>query len=165
MPALSPGAYAAEGLDSYVYYARYYGWTRQTNRDTSARADVARNGEDADGQYILEYGVAAEPQIDDSFYRLRQEITRAQGQFVFRVGVGAALLLAALASLVCLLCLSAGEGWRPHLAGEDLSGSLSAGGWGCGRSADSGGGSGLSGGRCRVRYGQSGRRCSGRRTW
>ena len=133
-----PGAYAAEGLDSYVYYAQYYGWTEKTDETVSAREDVARNGEDADGQYILEYGVAAEPQIDDSFYRLRQEITRAQGQFAFRVGVGAALLLAALASLVCLL-------W---LAGEDLSGSLSAGGRGRGRSADSGGGNGLSGGRC-----------------
>ena len=108
-----PGAYAAEGLDSYVYYARYYGWTQQTNQEASAREDAAKNGEDADGQYILEYGVAAEPQIDDSFYRLRQEITRAQGQFVFRVGVGAALLLAALASLICLLCLSAGEGCVP----------------------------------------------------
>ena len=108
-----PGAYAAEGLDSYVYYARYYGWTQQTNQEASAREDAAKNGEDADGQYILEYGVAAEPQIDDSFYRLRQEITRAQGQFAFRVGVGAALLLAALASLICLLCLSAGEGCVP----------------------------------------------------
>ena len=108
-----PGAYAAEGLDSYVYYAQYYGWTQQTNQEASTREDVARNGEDADGQYILEYGVAAEPQIDDSFYQLRQEITRAQGQFAFRVGVGAALLLAALASLVCLLCLSAGEGCVP----------------------------------------------------
>ena len=108
-----PGAYAAEGLDSYVYYARYYGWTQQTNQEASAREDAAKNGENADGQYILEYGVAAEPQIDDSFYRLRQEITRAQGQFAFRVGVGAALLLAALASLVCLLCLSAGEGCVP----------------------------------------------------
>ena len=89
-----PGAYAAEGLDSYVYYAQYYGWTEKTDETVSALEDVARNGEDADGQYILEYGVADEP-------------------LAFRVGVGAALLLAALASLVCLLCLSVGEGCAP----------------------------------------------------
>ena len=48
-----PGAYAAEGLDSYVYYARYYGWTQQTNQEASAREDAAKNGDDADGHYIL----------------------------------------------------------------------------------------------------------------
>lgn len=72
-----------------------------------------KNGENADGQYILEYGVAAQPEIDDSFYQLWQDITRSQGQFAFQVGVGAALLLAALASLICLLCLSAGEAASP----------------------------------------------------
>lgn len=109
-----PGAYAAEGLDSYGYYAQYYGWTVNAGQETTFQSDdVSLQIENADGQYILEYGVAAQPEIDDSFYQLWQDITRSQGQFAFRVGVGAALLLAALASLICLLCLSAGEGCVP----------------------------------------------------
>lgn len=109
-----PGAYAAEELDSYGYYAQYYGWTVNAGQETTFQSDdVSLQIENADGQYILEYGVAAQPEIDDSFYQLWQDITRSQGQFAFRVGVGAALLLAALASLICLLCLSAGEGCVP----------------------------------------------------
>lgn len=109
-----PGDYAAEELDSYGYYAQYYGWTVNAGQETTFQSDdVSLQIENADGQYILEYGVAAQPEIDDSFYQLWQDITRSQGQFAFRVGVGAALLLAAAASLGCILWFAAGEGCAP----------------------------------------------------
>lgn len=109
-----PGDYAAEELDSYGYYAQYYGWTVNAGQETTFQSDdVSLQIENADGQYILEYGVAAQPEIDDSFYQLWQDITRSQGQFAFRVGVGAALLLAAAASLGCILRFAAGEGCAP----------------------------------------------------
>ena len=111
--SFTPGDYAAEELDSYGYYAQYYGWTGSADETDAAQSDVSIRIESTDSQYILEYGVAGKPQIDDSFYQLWQDVTRAQGQFAFRVGVSAALLLAAAASLGCILWFAAGEGCAP----------------------------------------------------
>ena len=99
--SVTPGEYAADPLDSYGYYAQYYGWSKNVVDSTD------------DEQYILEYGVAEDPPVSDSFARLKQEISLAQVRFFPRIGAALGLLLGAL---VCLGYILWSAGWRTGAA-------------------------------------------------
>ena len=99
--SVTPGEYAADPLDSYGYYAQYYGWSKNVVDSTD------------DEQYILEYGVAEDPPVSDSFARLKQEISLAQVRFFPRIGAALGLLFGAL---VCLGYILWSAGWRTGAA-------------------------------------------------
>ena len=99
--SVTPGEYAADPLDSYGYYAQYYGWSKNESDSMD------------DEQYILEYGVAEDPPVSDSFAQLKQEITLAQARFFPRIGAALGLLFGAL---VCLVYILWSAGWRTGAA-------------------------------------------------
>ena len=99
--SVTPGEYAADPLDSYGYYAQYYGWSKNALDSTD------------DEQYILEYGVAEDPPVSDSFARLKQEISLAQVRFFPRIGAALGLLFGVL---VCLGYILWSAGWRTGAA-------------------------------------------------
>lgn len=99
--SVTPGEYAADPLDSYGYYAQYYGWSKNALDSTD------------DEQYILEYGVAEDPPVSDSFAQLKQEISLAQVRFFPRIGAALGLLFGAL---VCLGYILWSAGWRTGAA-------------------------------------------------
>lgn len=99
--SVTPGEYAADPLNSYGYYAQYYGWSKNVVDSTD------------DEQYILEYGVAEDPPVSDSFARLKQEISLAQVRFFPRIGAALGLLFGAL---VCLGYILWSAGWRTGAA-------------------------------------------------
>ena len=67
--SFTPGEYTAHELDSYGYYAKYYGWMNGAELGSSAQASADQDAELQSGDlYVLEYGVAARPTVPDDFY-------------------------------------------------------------------------------------------------
>lgn len=99
--SVTPGEYAADPLDSYGYYAQYYGWSKNVLDSTDNE------------QYVLEYGVAEDPPVSDSFAQLKQEISLAQVRFFPRIGAALGLLFG---TLVCLGYILWSAGWRTGAA-------------------------------------------------
>lgn len=96
----SPGEYFAQQLNSYDYYAQYYGW------QADSAAVSLRAGATA---YILEYGVAAQPQGADIFTSLYQYCQKADTYLMRWVALCALMAVGALCALAAALWCA---GWQ-----------------------------------------------------
>ena len=114
-----PGEYMAHKLDSYGYYAKYYGWMEE-NKTAAATTDdpieEADSSSDGDSLYLLEYGVAAQPPVPDVFAQLQRYCASAAAYWMTWAGTAAALALGALCALAAALWCS---GWRTGAEGPE----------------------------------------------
>ena len=114
-----PGEYMAHKLDSYGYYAKYYGWMEE-NKTAAATTDdpieEADPSSDGDSLYLLEYGVAAQPPVPDVFAQLQRYCASAAAYWMTWAGTAAALALGALCALAAALWCS---GWRTGAEGPE----------------------------------------------
>ena len=114
-----PGEYMAHKLDSYGYYAKYYGWMEE-NKAAAASSEnpmeEADPSSDGDSLYLLEYGVAAQPPVPDVFAQLQRYCTSAAAYWMTWAGTAAALALGALCALAAALWCS---GWRTGAEGPE----------------------------------------------
>ena len=114
-----PGEYMAHKLDSYGYYAKYYGWMEEdkaaaaTSENPMEEADPSSDG---DSLYLLEYGVAAQPPVPDVFAQLQRYCASASAYWMTWAGTAAALALGALCALAAALWCS---GWRTGAEGPE----------------------------------------------
>ena len=114
-----PGEYMAHKLDSYGYYAKYYGWMEE-NKTAAATTDdpieEADPSSDEDSLYLLEYGVAAQPPVPDVFAQLQRYCASAAAYWMTWAGTAAALALGTLCALAAALWCS---GWRTGAEGPE----------------------------------------------
>ena len=109
--SFTPGEYTAHELDSYGYYAKYYGWMNGAELGSSAQASADQDAELQSGDlYVLEYGVAARPTVPDVFTQLQRFCANASAHWMTWAGAAATLALAALCALAAALWCA---GWRP----------------------------------------------------
>lgn len=104
------GEYFAQQLNSYDYYSQYYGW-QTDNAAASLRT--------TDAAYILEYGVAAQPQGADIFtslYKFCQQADTYLMRWTAMCGLMAVWALCALAA--ALWC----AGWQKETQQTQLLG-------------------------------------------
>ena len=109
--SFTPGEYTAHELDSYGYYAKYYGWMNGAELGSSAQASADQDAELQSGDlYVLEYGVAARPTVPDVFTQLQRFCANASAHWMTWAGAAAIFALAALCALAAALWCA---GWRP----------------------------------------------------
>ena len=109
--SFTPGEYTAHELDSYGYYAKYYGWMNGAELGSSAQASADQDAELQSGDlYVLEYGVAARPTVPDVFTQLQRFCANSSAHWMTWAGAAATLALAALCALAAALWCA---GWRP----------------------------------------------------
>ena len=113
--SFTPGEYTAHELDSYGYYAKYYGWMNGAELGSSAQASADQDAELQSGDlYVLEYGVAARPTVPDVFTQLQRFCANASAHWMTWAGAAATLALAALCALAAALWCA---GWRAGAEG------------------------------------------------
>ena len=109
--SFTPGEYTAHELDSYGYYAKYYGWMNGAELGSSAQASADQDAELQSGDlYVLEYGVAARPTVPDVFTQLQRFCANSSAHWMTWAGAAAIFALAALCALAAALWCA---GWRP----------------------------------------------------
>ena len=109
--SFTPGEYTAHELDSYGYYAKYYGWMNGAELGSSAQASADQDAELQSGDlYVLEYGVAARPTVPDVFTQLQRFCANSSTHWMTWAGAAAIFALAALCALAAALWCA---GWRP----------------------------------------------------
>ena len=114
-----PGEYMAHKLDSYGYYAKYYGWMEENKAALASTDDPIEEADpssDGDSLYLLEYGVAAQPPVPDVFAQLQRYCASASAYWMTWAGTAAALALGALCALAAALWCS---GWRTGAEGPE----------------------------------------------
>ncbi len=111
--SFTPGEYIAHELDSYGYYAKYYGWMNGAELN-AASSEEAQEVLQPDDLYVLEYGVAVQPPVPDVFAQLQRFCANASSFWMTWAGAAAALALAALCALAAALWCA---GWRPGAEG------------------------------------------------
>lgn len=114
-----PGEYMAHKLDSYGYYAKYYGWMEEDKAATASSENPMEGADpspDGDSLYLLEYGVAAQPPVPDVFAQLQRYCASASAYWMTWAGTAAALALGALCALAAALWCS---GWRTGAEGPE----------------------------------------------
>ena len=108
--SFTPGEYTAHELDSYGYYAKYYGWMNGAELGSSAQASADQDAELQSGDlYVLEYGVAARPTVPDVFTQLQRFCANSSAHWMTWAGAAAIFALAALCALAAALWCA---GWR-----------------------------------------------------
>ena len=113
--SFTPGEYTAHELDSYGYYAKYYGWMNGAELGSSAQASADQDAELQSGDlYVLEYGVAARPTVPDVFTQLQRFCANASAYWMTWAGAAAIFALAALCALAAALWCA---GWRAGAEG------------------------------------------------
>ena len=113
--SFTPGEYTAHELDSYGYYAKYYGWMNGAELGSSAQASADQDAELQSGDlYVLEYGVAARPTVPDVFTQLQRFCANASALWMTWAGAAAIFALAALCALAAALWCA---GWRAGAEG------------------------------------------------
>ena len=113
--SFTPGEYTAHELDSYGYYAKYYGWMNGAELGSSAQASADQDAELQSGDlYVLEYGVAAQPPVPDVFAQLQRFCANASSFWMTWAGAAAIFALAALCALAAALWCA---GWRAGAEG------------------------------------------------
>lgn len=113
--SFTPGEYTAHELDSYGYYAKYYGWMNGAELGSSAQASADQDAELQSGDlYVLEYGVAAQPPVPDVFAQLQHFCANASSFWMTWAGAAAIFALAALCALAAALWCA---GWRAGAEG------------------------------------------------
>ena len=113
--SFTPGEYTAHELDSYGYYAKYYGWMNGAELGSSAQASADQDAELQSGDlYVLEYGVAARPTVPDVFTQLQRFCANASAHWMTWAGAAAIFALAALCALAAALWCA---GWRAGAEG------------------------------------------------
>ena len=113
--SFTPGEYTAHELDSYGYYAKYYGWMNGAELGSSAQASADQDAELQSGDlYVLEYGVAARPTVPDVFTQLQHFCANASAHWMTWAGAAAIFALAALCALAAALWCA---GWRAGAEG------------------------------------------------
>ena len=113
--SFTPGEYTAHELDSYGYYAKYYGWMNGAELGSSAQASADQDAELQSGDlYVLEYGVAARPTVPDVFTQLQHFCANASALWMTWAGAAAIFALAALCALAAALWCA---GWRAGAEG------------------------------------------------
>ena len=114
-----PGEYMAHKLDSYGYYAKYYGWMEEDKAAAASSENPMEGADpspDGDSLYLLEYGVAAQPPVPDVFAQLQRYCASASAYWMTWAGTAAALALGALCALAAALWCS---GWRTGAEGPE----------------------------------------------
>lgn len=113
--SFTPGEYTAHELDSYGYYAKYYGWMNGAELGSSAQASADQDAELQSGDlYVLEYGVAARPTVPDVFTQLQRFCANSSALWMTWAGAAAIFALAALCALAAALWCA---GWRAGAEG------------------------------------------------
>ena len=113
--SFTPGEYTAHELDSYGYYAKYYGWMNGAELGSSAQASADQDAELQSGDlYVLEYGVAARPTVPDVFTQLQHFCANSSAHWMTWAGAAAIFALAALCALAAALWCA---GWRAGAEG------------------------------------------------
>ena len=113
--SFTPGEYTAHELDSYGYYAKYYGWMNGAELGSSAQTSADQDAELQSGDlYVLEYGVAARPTVPDVFTQLQRFCANASALWMTWAGAAAIFALAALCALAAALWCA---GWRAGAEG------------------------------------------------
>ena len=113
--SFTPGEYTAHELDSYGYYAKYYGWMNGAELGSSAQASADQDAELQSGDlYVLEYGVAARPTVPDVFTQLQRFCANSSALWMTWAGAAAIFALAALCALAAALWCA---GWRAGARG------------------------------------------------
>ena len=113
--SFTPGEYTAHELDSYGYYAKYYGWMNGAELGSSAQASADQDAELQSGDlYVLEYGVAARPTVPDVFTQLQRFCANSSAHWMTWAGAAAIFALAALCALAAALWCA---GWRAGAEG------------------------------------------------
>ena len=113
--SFTPGEYTAHELDSYGYYAKYYGWMNGAELGSSAQASADQDAELQSGDlYVLEYGVAARPTVPDVFTQLQRFCANASAHWMTWAGAAAIFALAALCALAAALWCA---GWQAGAEG------------------------------------------------
>ncbi len=113
--SFTPGEYTAHELDSYGYYAKYYGWMNGAELGSSAQASADQDAELQSGDlYVLEYGVAAQPPVPDVFAQLQRFCANSSAHWMTWAGAAAIFALAALCALAAALWCA---GWRAGAEG------------------------------------------------
>ena len=113
--SFTPGEYTAHELDSYGYYAKYYGWMNGAELSSSAGAGAnASETVEPDSLYVLEYGVAEQPPVPDVFAQLQRYCANASAHWMTWGGTALVLALAALCALAAALWCA---GWRAGAEG------------------------------------------------
>ena len=113
--SFTPGEYTAHELDSYGYYAKYYGWMNGAELGSSAQASADQDAELQSGDlYVLEYGVAAQPPVPDVFAQLQRFCANSSALWMTWAGAAAIFALAALCALAAALWCA---GWRAGAEG------------------------------------------------
>ena len=113
--SFTPGEYTAHELDSYGYYAKYYGWMNGAELGSSAQASADQDTELQSGDlYVLEYGVAARPTVPDVFTQLQRFCANSSAHWMTWAGAAAIFALAALCALAAALWCA---GWRAGAEG------------------------------------------------
>ena len=113
--SFTPGEYTAHELDSYGYYAKYYGWMNGAELGSSAQASADQDTELQSGDlYVLEYGVAARPTVPDVFTQLQHFCANSSAHWMTWAGAAAIFALAALCALAAALWCA---GWRAGAEG------------------------------------------------
>ena len=113
--SFTPGEYTAHELDSYGYYAKYYGWMNGAELGSSAQASADQDAELQSGDlYVLEYGVAAQPPVPDVFTQLQRFCANSSAHWMTWAGAAAIFALAALCALAAALWCA---GWRAGAEG------------------------------------------------
>ena len=114
-----PGEYMAHKLDSYGYYAKYYGWMEEDKAAAASSENPMEGADpspDGDSLYLLKYGVAAQPPVPDVFAQLQRYCASASAYWMTWAGTAAALALGALCALAAALWCS---GWRTGAEGPE----------------------------------------------
>ena len=113
--SFTPGEYTAHELDSYGYYAKYYGWMNGAELGSSAQASADQDAELQSGDlYVLEYGVAARPTVPDVFTQLQRFCANSSAHWMTWAGAAAIFALAALCALAAALWCA---GWQAGAEG------------------------------------------------
>ena len=113
--SFTPGEYTAHELDSYGYYAKYYGWMNGAELGSSAQTSADQDAELQSGDlYVLEYGVAARPTVPDVFTQLQRFCANSSAHWMTWAGAAAIFALAALCALAAALWCA---GWRAGAEG------------------------------------------------